>query len=158
MKKRTTLKYILLTSILLLPLAACAAPAVTAPLHPITSIAPASLISGLNMTYDPTRPYAAFIVINTQAGKDSLEGMKQRASGESYEIGPIGYYYPGTQNFDSMISSLTSNGQVKLVWIIGTASDISLIKAALGKTAYQGACRYAVIIKSVPAKSTGTNA
>jgi hypothetical protein len=56
------------------------------------------------------------------------------------------------------LNKLTASGQIKLVWVIGSASDIKDIKAALVKVSYQGACRFALIIKGQPVKSAWLSA
>lgn len=152
MKKCYTLQLCLLTAITLFA-STCASPVATASLSSGNRPGAADPISGQNTQYDLSKQYVAFLVMNTPVGKSTLEGAKQRAAKETYEIGPVGYYNPGTTDFESILSKLTASSQVKLVWIIGSASDINDIRAALTKVSYQGACRYALIIKEQPSKS-----
>jgi hypothetical protein len=157
MKKYYALQFCLITAVMILA-AACASPAATPSLSSENRPVAAEPTSGQNIQYDLSKQYVAFLVMNTSVGKSTLEGAKQRAAEESYAIGPVGYYNPGTTNFELILSKLTASGQVKLVWIIGSASDINDIKAALTKVSYQGACRFALIIKGQPSKNAWLSA
>ena len=152
MRKYHALQFYLLTVVMLLA-SACASPIATSSLSSQNRPAAAEAVSGQNTQYDVSKQYVAFLVMNTPVGKSTLEGAKQKAIEESYEIGPVGYYNPGTTNFELMLNKLTASGQVKLVWIIGSAGDINDIKAALAKVSYQGACRFALIIKGQPSQN-----
>ena len=95
--------------------------------------------------YDPSKNYAAFLVLNTAIGKNALESMKQHSIDEKYEIGPVEFYDPGTKDFESILRKLTANKQVQLVWIISSVWDIPAIKTAMTKVEYKGPYRYAPI-------------
>jgi hypothetical protein len=157
MKKSYTLQFCLLTAMTLIA-TACASPATTSSVPSGNRPATTDPVAGQNTQYDLSKQYVAFLVVNTPVGKSTLDGAKQRAAEESYEIGPVAYYNPGTTNFELLASKLTASGQVKLVWIIGSASDISGIKSALTKVSYQGACRFAVILKGQPSKNAWLSA
>jgi len=95
--------------------------------------------------YDPSLNYAAFLVVNTEYGKDSLERMKAHSLEESFEIGPIEYYQPGTREFKPVLTRLTASKQVKLVWIISSVFDVNDIKKAIAGVDYTGVYRYVPI-------------
>jgi hypothetical protein len=96
-----------------------------------------------NVYYDPSKNYAAFLVLNSEVGKNALERMKQHSIDEKYEIGPVEFYDPGNKDFESMLRRLTANRQVQLVWIISSVWDISEIKTAMKNVEYKGSYRYA---------------
>jgi hypothetical protein len=98
------------------------------------------------ITYDPNKTYAAFLVLDSAAGKASLETMKQHTLAEGLEIGPIEYYSPGTKDFEPILTRLTTNKQVKLVWIISLVLDVPQIKTGMSKLTYEGSYRYAPIM------------
>ena len=104
------------------------------------------------ITYDPNKTYAAFLVLDSPAGKTSLESMKQHTLAESMEIGPIEYYSAGTTDFVPILTRLTASKQVKLVWIISLVLDVPQIKTAMSKITYQGGYRYAPIMNGSPVK------
>jgi predicted small secreted protein len=97
------------------------------------------------IAYDPTKKYAAFLVLNTAVGKNALENMKIHSAEEQYEIGPVEYYDPGSKDFESILRKLTVNQQVKLVWIISSLWDVADIKTAMTKIDYKGPYRYVPI-------------
>ena len=98
-----------------------------------------------NITYDPSKSYAAFLVVNSEYGKDSLVSMRARSLQEGYEIGPIEPYNPGIKDFEPILRRLTSSKQVKIVWIISSYLDVPDIKKAQAKIDYTGAYRYVPI-------------
>lgn len=98
-----------------------------------------------NTSYDPSKNYAAFLVVNTAVGKSVLESMKTHSTEEQYEIGPVEYYNPGSKDFESILRKLTVSSQVKLIWVISSVWDIADIKTAMAKIDYKGTYRYAPI-------------
>jgi ABC-type branched-subunit amino acid transport system substrate-binding protein len=102
------------------------------------------------ITYDPNKNYAAFLVVDSDAGRAALESMKQHTIEESLEIGQIEYYSPGTKDFEPILTRLTASKQVKLVWIISMVLDVPQIKTAMAKVAYEGAYKYAPIMNGIP--------
>lgn len=104
------------------------------------------------ITYDPNKTYAAFLVLDNAVAKTSLESMKQHTLQENIEIGPIEYYSQGTQDFVPILTRLTANKQVKLVWIISGVLDVPQIKTAMSKITYQGSYRYAPIMNGTQVK------
>jgi len=104
------------------------------------------------ITYDPNKTYAAFLVLDNPVAKTSLESMKQHTLQENIEIGPIEYYTQGTQDFVPVLTRLTANKQVKLVWIISGVLDVPQIKTAMSKITYQGSYRYAPIMNGTQVK------
>ncbi|MGA2367940.1 MAG: hypothetical protein ABSF74_05155 [Dehalococcoidia bacterium] len=104
------------------------------------------------ITYDPNKDYAAFLVLDTATAKTSLESMKQHTLQENMEIGPIEYYSQGTQDFEPILTRLTANKQVKLVWIISGIMDVPQIKTAMSKITYGGSYRYAPIMNGSQVK------
>jgi hypothetical protein len=107
------------------------------------SLAACSQKPGQGITYDPSKNYAAFLVINNAIGKNVLESMKKHSLEEQFVIGPIEYYEPGAKDFESILRRLTVSKQVKLVWIISSVWDVADIKAAMTKIDYKGPYRYA---------------
>jgi hypothetical protein len=106
-----------------------------------------------SIKYDPSKNYAAFLVINSETGKTSLASMKAHSLQENYEIGPIEFYNPGTKDFEPALTRLTASKQVKLVWIVSSVFDVNDIKKAMAKLDYAGTYRYAPISEgSVPIK------
>lgn len=95
---------------------------------------------GIN--YDPAKSYAAFLVLNTDVGKASLETMKKHSSEENLEIGPIEYYNAGTTDFEPILKKLTLSKQVTVVWVIASVWDINNIKKPMDKIDYKGPYRY----------------
>ncbi len=103
-------------------------------------------------TYDPNKTYAAFLVVDSDAGKASLQSMKQHTLSQNLEIGPIEYYNPGTTDFVPVLTRLTAHPEVKLVWIISLVLDVPQIKAAMVKVNYAGSYRYAPIMNGAAIK------
>ena len=101
--------------------------------------------AGQDINYDPAKNYAAFLVLNNDTGKSSLETMKMRSTGDSLEIGPIEYYTTGTKDFEPVLKKLTASKQVTVVWIIASLWDINTIKDSMAKIEYKGAYRYVPI-------------
>jgi hypothetical protein len=93
--------------------------------------------------YDPAKNYAAFLVVNSEAGKSTLENMKQKSTSEGLEIGPVEYYTLGATDFAPALKKLTASKQVTVVWInFYSILDISNIKKSMEKIEYKGAYRY----------------
>ena len=61
------------------------------------------------VTYDPNKTYAAFLVVDSDAGRASLQSMKQHTLNQNLEIGPIEYYNPGTTDFVPALTRLTAH-------------------------------------------------
>ena len=98
--------------------------------------------------YDPAKAYAAFLVVDSEYGRSSLESMKANSAKENLDIGRIEYYKPGTEEFGLVLSRLTESKQVRVVWVIANIIDINNIKngqAAL--EGYQGSYRYVPIME-----------
>ena len=104
-----------------------------------------SLLPGQGFTYDPSKNYASFLVLDNDAGRNSLAVMKQRSIGEGFEIGPIEYYQQGTKDFAPMLKKLTASKQVTTVWIISSVWDIPDIKKGMEGLDYAGPFRYVPI-------------
>jgi len=92
--------------------------------------------------YDPAKNYAAFLVLNNDVGKASLETMKKRSTDEGLEIGPIEYYNTGAKEFEPVLKKLTASKQVTVVWIIASLWDINDMKTSMEKIEYKGPYRY----------------
>jgi len=97
---------------------------------------------GQTLNYDPSKNYAAFLVLNSQNSKDVLVGIKQRSISEGYEIGPIEYYNPGTKDFEPIIRKLTPDKQITLIWVAGSIMDSPDIQKAIARVEYKGGIRY----------------
>jgi hypothetical protein len=97
------------------------------------------------ITYDPAKNYAAFLVLNTDVGKASLETMKKRSTDEGLEIGPIEYYTAGAKDYELILKKLTVSKQVTVVWIIASLWDINDMKTSMEKIEYRGPYRYVPI-------------
>jgi hypothetical protein len=104
-----------------------------------------SLLPGQGFTYDPSKNYASFLVLDNETGKNSLALMKQRSIGEGFEIGPVEYYKQGTKDFAPVLKELTSSKQVAVVWIISSVWDIPDIKKGIEGLDYSGPFRYVPI-------------
>jgi len=104
-----------------------------------------SLLPEQGFTYDPSKNYASFLVLDNETGRNSLAVMKQRSAGEGWEIGPIEYYKQGTKDFAPMLKKLTSSEQVTVVWIISSIWDIPDIKKSMEGLEYIGPYRYVPI-------------
>jgi len=104
-----------------------------------------SLLPGQGFTYDPSKNYATFLVIDNDTGRNSLAIMKQRSIAEGWEIGPIEYYKPGTKDFAPILEKLTASKQVMVVWIISLVWDIPDIKKGMEGLDYTGPFRYVPI-------------
>jgi hypothetical protein len=104
-----------------------------------------SLLPGQGVTYDPSKNYAAFLVLDNDTGRSSLATMKQRSTGEGFEIGPIEYYKQGAKDFAPVLKKLTASKQVTLVWIISSLWDIPEIKKGMEGLDYAGPFRYVPI-------------
>jgi hypothetical protein len=113
-------------SILILNLAACSA-------NPPQQQAP---------QYDPAKNYAAFLVVNTPQSADALKAAKEKSARESYEIGPVVYYEPGTQDFVPLVKKLTPSKQVSLIWVVGSLLDTPNIQKAMAAAEIKGYLRY----------------
>ncbi|MHB8084231.1 MAG: hypothetical protein ACYDHZ_00190 [Dehalococcoidia bacterium] len=81
-----------------------------------------------------------------------MEHYKQQTLAENIEIGPIEYYTQGTQDFEPILTRLTANKQVKLVWIISGIMDVPQIKTAMPKITFAGQYRYAPIMNGTQIK------
>ena len=118
----------------------------------ITWITLAALFSGLLIScsgsanntpvYDPAKKYAAFLVLDSEGGTNTLTGVKQRTLTEGYEIGPIEYYKSGNKDFEPVLKKLTQNPQIKIIWFVGSLGDIVEVQKAKTKIEYNGEIRY----------------
>jgi len=104
-----------------------------------------SLLPGQGTNYDPSKNYAAFLVLDNDTGRNSLATMEQRSTGEGWEIGPIEYYKQGTKDFAPILKKLTASKQVTVVWIISSLWDVPDIKKGMEGLEYAGPFRYVPI-------------
>lgn len=104
-----------------------------------------SLLPGQGTNYDPSKNYAAFLVLDNDTGRSSLATMKQRSTGEGWEIGPIEFYKQGTKDFAPILKKLTASKQVTVVWIISSVWDVPDIKKGMEGLEYAGPFRYVPI-------------
>ena len=110
-----------------------------------------SLLPGQGFSYDPSKNYAAFLVLDNDTGRSSLATMKQRSIGEGWEIGPIEFYKQGQKDFAPILKKLTASKQVTVVWIISSVWDIPDIKNGMTGLEYNGAYRYVPIAEGTGA-------
>ncbi len=101
-----------------------------------------SLLPQQDFTYDPSKSYASFLVLDNETGKNSLALMKQRSIAEGLEIGPVEYYKQGTKDFAPALKKLTASKQVAVVWIISSIWDVNDIKNGMVGLDYSGPFRY----------------
>jgi hypothetical protein len=106
-----------------------------------------SLLPAPGITYDPSKNYAAFLVIDNDMGRSSLATMQQRSTGEGLEIGPIEFYKQGAKDFGPVLKKLTASKQVTVVWIIASVLDINEIKNGMTVLDYTGAFRYVPLME-----------
>lgn len=104
-----------------------------------------SLLPGQGTNYDPSKNYAAFLVLDNDTGRNSLATMEQRSTGEGWEIGPIEFYKQGTKDFAPILKKLTASKQVTVVWIISSVWDVPDIKKGMEGLEYAGPFRYVPI-------------
>lgn len=104
-----------------------------------------SLIPNQGISYDPSKSYAAFLVLNNDVAKGSLATMQKRSADEQLEIGPVEYYNAGTKDFEPALKKLTASKQVTVVWIITDFLHVNDIKAAMANIEYKGPYRYALV-------------
>jgi len=104
-----------------------------------------SLLPGQGTNYDPSKNYAAFLVLDNDTGRSSLATMEQRSTGEGWEIGPIEFYKQGTKDFAPILKKLTASKQVTVVWIISSVWDVPDIKKGMEGLEYAGPFRYVPI-------------
>ncbi len=104
-----------------------------------------SLLPAQEFTFDPSKRYATFLVIDNEMGRSTLAAMKQRSTGEGFEIGPVEFYKQGTKDFAPMLTKITGSKQVEVVWIISSVWDIPDIKKGLEGLDYIGPYRYVPI-------------
>jgi hypothetical protein len=110
-----------------------------------------SLLPGQGFSYDPSKNYAAFLVLDNDTGRSSLATMKQRSIGEGWEIGPIEFYKQGTKDFAPLLKKLTASKQVVVVWIISSVWDVPDIKKGMEGIEYAGPYRYVPIAEGTGA-------
>lgn len=101
-------------------------------------------------TYDPSKKYAAFLVVNVPNNQSALESARSKAIGDGYEIGPIEYYDPGTKDFEAIIKKLIPNQQITLIWISGSLLDSPNIQKALNAAGFKGGVRYMPVSTATP--------
>jgi hypothetical protein len=111
----------------------------------LLSLAACSLLPGQGFAFDPSKQYASFLVIDNEMGRSSLAAMKQRSTGEGYEIGPVEFYKQGTTDFAPMLKKITGSKQVAVVWIISSLWDVNNIKSGMEGLDYSGPYRYVPI-------------
>jgi len=110
-----------------------------------------SLLPGQGFNYEPSKNYAAFLVIDNDTGRESLASMKQHSTSEGLEIGPIEYYKQGTKDFAPILKKLTVSKQVTVVWIISSLWDVPDIKKGMEGLEYAGPYRYVPITEGAGA-------
>ena len=103
-------------------------------------------------TYDPSKNYATFLVLNSDAARASLEIMKKHSTEENLAIGPVAFYDPDKADYQSLLRGLTTSKQVTVVWIISGVWDIPAIKKAMAGVDFKGAYRYAPVSGNAPIK------
>lgn len=104
-----------------------------------------SLLPQQGFTYDPSKSYASFLVLDNETARSSLATMKQRSVAEGLEIGPVEFYKQGTKDFAPVLKKLTSSKQVVVVWIISSIWDVNDIKKGMEGLDYSGPFRYVPI-------------
>jgi hypothetical protein len=110
-----------------------------------------SLLPGQGINYDPSKNYAAFLVLDNDTGRSSLATMKQHSADEKLEIGPIEFYKTGTKDFSPILKKLTASKQVTVVWIISSVWDVPDIKKGMEGLEYVGPYRYVPIAQGTGA-------
>jgi len=104
-----------------------------------------ALLPDQGFTFDPSKNYASFLVLDNDTGRSSLATMRQRSIDEGLEIGPIEFYKQGATDFAPMLEKLTAGKQVTVVWIISSVWDIPDIKKGMEGLDYAGPFRYVPI-------------
>lgn len=127
----------------------------------MTWITVAALCSGLLIScsgsanntpvYDPAKRYAAFLVLDSEGGTNTLAGVKQRTITDGYEIGPTEYYKSGNKDFEPVLRKLTPSPQIEILWIVSSVMDIPDIQKALTKIEYKGTIRY-MPVSGIPSR------
>lgn len=97
------------------------------------------------ITFDPDKNYAAFLVVDNDNGRGTVETYQARSVQESLEIGPVVYYERGTTDFDILFTELISSDQIKVIWIICYVTDVNNIQASMPKFDYKGSYRYVLL-------------
>jgi hypothetical protein len=93
-------------------------------------------------TYDPTKKYAAFAVVNLPASAGVLSTAKQQAIADGLEIGPIEYYGTTTTNFDPIVKKLAASKQVSVIWVIGGLMDVPAMRKSAAALGFAGTIRF----------------
>jgi hypothetical protein len=101
--------------------------------------------------YDPAKKYAAFLVLDSEGGNNTLASIKQRTLTEGYEIGPIEYYKSGNKDFEPVLKKLTPAPQIEVLWIVSSIMDIPEIQKAFAKMEYKGTIRY-MPVSGIPSR------
>jgi hypothetical protein len=92
--------------------------------------------------YDPSKNYAAFLVLENPNSAGVLKSIKSRSTDSGYELGPVEYYRPGTNDFEPVLKKLTPSKQITLLWVAGNIMDTPNIQKGLAKVQYKGEVRY----------------
>lgn len=93
--------------------------------------------------YDPSKNYAAFLVLKSPNAVATLEEIKGISQEDSYEIGPVEYYSAGITDFEPVLRRLTSSKQITLLWVAGNLMDVANIQKGVTKVSFKGKIRYA---------------
>jgi hypothetical protein len=110
-----------------------------------------SALPGQGFSYDPSKNYATFLVLDNDFGRSSLATMKQHSAEEALEIGPVEFYKQGTKDFAPMLKKLTASKQVKVLWIISSIWDVNDIKKGMEGLEYTESFRYVPIAEGTGA-------
>jgi hypothetical protein len=122
------IKLIILTALsLAIFLPACSAPASQSP---------------QSATYDPSKKYAAFAVVNSPSSAAILETAKRQSGADGLEIGPIEYYNGSTTNFDTIVQKLTVSKQIIVIWVLGGVVDVPAVRKSAAKFGFSGGFRF----------------
>ncbi|MHB8085721.1 MAG: hypothetical protein ACYDHZ_07835 [Dehalococcoidia bacterium] len=103
-----------------------------------------------HISYDPAKTYAAAIAIDLPSARAAMDDIRQKSAADGFELGPVEYYQLGETNFEPLITKITSQAHVGLLWIAGGLEDVREIQAAVAKAGYSGQTRLMPISGPAP--------
>ncbi|GEM_PF-618736 len=105
---------------------------------------------GKTETFNPSKTYQGALAINLPATDGILAEIRQRATADGEELGPVEYYEPGEKDFEPIIAKLMSRAKIDVLWIAGGIMDIPNIQKAVVTAGYTGQTRLKPVSGAVP--------
>ena len=119
---------------------------------PATVFACSSQGAGDAKYSDPSKKYAAFLVMSSPNSALALASAQNQTERDLLVTGPIDYYDPATKNFDAYAKKMAAMKQVTCIFLVGSLFDLPVLRKSAQQAGFKGEIRFLPI--SGPANPT----